>query len=157
LTARANAWAILLRRADITLDARGFSWLTTVAINEALKLLRRTRGETSVGTFQAHARGPDDTDAPEPADTDAPGADERALERIEHTERVQAFRMLKPREREALYLRALGHSYSEIMQLTGASYTAVNRRITEGGAVLRDGRRNSHRTKRARQASRNGP
>jgi hypothetical protein len=34
----ANAWAILLRRADITLDARGFSWLTTVAINEALYL-----------------------------------------------------------------------------------------------------------------------
>jgi hypothetical protein len=55
-----NAWDILLRRDDITLDVRGFSWLTTVAINEALKLLHRTRGETPVGTFQAQACGHDD-------------------------------------------------------------------------------------------------
>jgi RNA polymerase sigma factor (sigma-70 family) len=138
----ANAWAILLRRADITLDARGFSWLTTVAINEAIALLRRTCSETPVGTFQADTRGHDDTDVPEPGDTDAPGADERALELIEHAQRVRAFRRLKPREREALYLKALGYSYAEIMQLTGATYTAVNRRISEGRAALRGGRRN---------------
>jgi hypothetical protein len=42
------------------------------------------------------------------------------------------------------------------MQLNGASYTAVNRRITEGRAVLRGGRRNSHRSKRTHQASGNG-
>jgi RNA polymerase sigma factor (sigma-70 family) len=153
----ANAWAILVPRADITLDARGFSWLTTVAINEALKLLHRTRGETPVGTYQADARRHDDTDMPEPGNVDAPGADERALERIEHGERIQAFRQLKPREREALYLKALGHSYNEIGELTGASYTAVNRRIAEGRAVLRGGRRNSGHTKRARQATGNGP
>jgi hypothetical protein len=42
------------------------------------------------------------------------------------------------------------------MQLTGARYTAVNRRITEG-RVLRGGRRNSGHTKRARQPGSNGP
>ena len=42
------------------------------------------------------------------------------------------------REREALYLKGLGYSYTEIMRLTGASYTAVNRRITEGRAALRE-------------------
>ena len=31
----ANAWAILLRRPDITLDRRGLNWLRTVARNEA--------------------------------------------------------------------------------------------------------------------------
>jgi DNA invertase Pin-like site-specific DNA recombinase len=46
-------------------------------------------------------------------------------------------RHLKPREREALYLKGLGYSYNEIARLTGATYTAVNRRITEGRAALR--------------------
>jgi DNA-directed RNA polymerase specialized sigma24 family protein len=46
-------------------------------------------------------------------------------------------RALKPSEREALYLKGLGYSYREIMQLTGASYTAVNRRLAEGRAALR--------------------
>ena len=45
--------------------------------------------------------------------------------------------MLKPREREALYLFGLGYSYHEIAQITNATYTAVNRRITEGRAALR--------------------
>jgi DNA-directed RNA polymerase specialized sigma24 family protein len=39
---------------------------------------------------------------------------------------------LKPREREALYLKALGHSYHEIAALTDATYTAVNRRLARG-------------------------
>jgi hypothetical protein len=43
-------------------------------------------------------------------------------------------RALKPRQREALYLKGLGYRYTEIMRLTGATYTAVNRRITEGRA-----------------------
>jgi len=46
-------------------------------------------------------------------------------------------RALKPREREALYLKGLGYSYREIMRLTGSTYTAVNRCITEGRAALR--------------------
>jgi RNA polymerase sigma factor (sigma-70 family) len=133
----ATAWTIMVRRSDITLDQRGLSWLITVAINEALHQKGRTSPETPVGTFQGSPRGHDDTDMREPGDTDAPAADEQALARIEHTERVQAFRQLKPREREALYLKALGYRYREIAALTGSSYTAVNRRITEGRARLR--------------------
>jgi RNA polymerase sigma factor (sigma-70 family) len=150
----ASAWRILLRRPDVTLDARGRKWLTTVAVNEALELLRRTRGETSVGAFQADTRGHDDEDVPPLPDTGAPGADERALQHIEHAERVEAFRQLKPREREALYFKALGYSYHEIAAMTDATYTAVNRRISEGRAVLRGGRRNQHRASLARRAGR---
>ncbi len=142
----ANAWAILLRRPDITLDEAGLKWLITVAINEALRLLHRTRGETPVGTFQRDPRDHTTDDAYAPADTDMPGADERALERIEHAERVDAFRELKPREREALYLKALGYSYREIARLTDSTYTAVNRRISEGRTVLRGGRPNTSPT-----------
>ena len=38
---------------------------------------------------------------------------------------------------EALYLKALGYSCHEIGRLTGSSYSAVNRRITEGRRALR--------------------
>ena len=52
-------------------------------------------------------------------------------------QQVAAFRQLKSREREALYLKGLGYSYREIARLTDSTYTAVNRRITEGRAALR--------------------
>jgi DNA-directed RNA polymerase specialized sigma24 family protein len=143
---------ILLGRPDITLDPRGLCWLTTVATNEALRLLRRSRGETPVGSFHGDLRG-HDHDVREPGDSDAPGADERALARIEHAERVEAFRQLKPREREALYLKALRYSYNDIARLTDSTYTAVNRGITEGRAVLRGGRRNRGRAKRTQSAN----
>jgi hypothetical protein len=56
------------------------------------------------GLFAAH---PDDR-----------GAEQRALARIEHDERVDAVKTLKPREREALYLKGLGYSYHEIAKLS---------------------------------------
>ena len=49
----------------------------------------------------------------------------------------QRLRAARPREREALYLKPLGHSHQEIPALTNASYTAVNRHIEEGRATLR--------------------
>src|SRR3954453_17739633 len=58
------------------------------------------------------------------------GTAERALDHIEHYDRLQAMRVLEPSEREALYLKGLGYSYREIMRLTGSSYTAVNRRLS---------------------------
>ena len=73
---------------------------------------------------------------PEPPAETADPAD-RAVAREHHAQRVNDFARLKAREREALYLKALGHSYQEIAALTNASYTAVNRRINEGRARLR--------------------
>ena len=58
-------------------------------------------------------------------------------DREQHTQRMQHFAQLKPREREALYLKALGHSYQEIAAPTNATYTAVNRRLAEARARLR--------------------
>jgi DNA-directed RNA polymerase specialized sigma24 family protein len=115
------AWTKLLRRPDITLDSRGFGWLTTVAVHEAWRQGSLAH-ERPAGAF---------TTPPDP------GTDDKALDRIEHQERLQAMHVLKPREREALYLKGLGYSYQEIMTITNASYTAVNRRITEGRAALR--------------------
>jgi len=133
-----TAWATLLRRPDITPDSGGFAWLATVAIHEAWRLGSITH-EQPAGTLTTPAAPDGDRgELPEPRDTDRRRTDEHALERLEHDARLQAMRALKPREREALYLKGLGYSYAEIMRLTGATYTAVNRRITEGRAALRE-------------------
>src|SRR3954469_9158232 len=89
----------------------------------------------------------------EPAHPDERSAEQRALMRIEHEERVRAFATLKPREREALYLLGLGYSYREVAKLTQSSPTAINRRISEGRAALRRGGRKRHRP-RPRRARR---
>lgn len=63
------------------------------------------------------------------------------IELIELSEKTtqlrNAFLNLKPQERRALSLLAIGYSYHEIAQLTGWTYTKVNRCITEGRANLR--------------------
>src|SRR4051794_30043193 len=99
------AWATLLRRPDIPLDAHGLSWLATVAVHEAWRLASIAR-EQPAGTLTTPADPDGDHgELPEPCDTDRRGTDELALDGIEHHARVQAMRALKPREREALYLQ----------------------------------------------------
>ena len=45
---------------------------------------------------------------------------------------AEALKRLKPHELRALWLRAQGHSYSDISAITGWSYTKVNRCLSEG-------------------------
>ncbi len=60
------------------------------------------------------------------------------------TRQIQAnFKTLKPQERKALTLLALGYSYREIATLTNWTYTKVNRCITEGRAHLRKDHRST--------------
>jgi DNA-directed RNA polymerase specialized sigma24 family protein len=129
-----TAWAILLRRDDVTLDDRGVNWMITVAIRQAWQLGSSAR-ETPVGTFQGVPG--DNDDVPEPADRLATDTDDQALSRIEAAEHVVDLQAIKPRGRRELYLKAVGYSYREIAQLTGSTYTAVNRRLAEGRARLR--------------------
>jgi RNA polymerase sigma factor (sigma-70 family) len=128
-----TAWTRLVRRDDISLDERGLSWLITVAIHEAHELGWRERTEAPAGTFLPSAS---DTELPEPI-ADGRDVDDQVAARIQLAERRDDIRQLKPQERRALFLKGMGYSYAEIMTLTGATYTAVNRRITEGRAELR--------------------
>lgn len=60
------------------------------------------------------------------------------LEATEQTELARTLiNQLKPNERRALTLLALGYSYREICNITGWTYTKVNRCIAEGRASLR--------------------
>ena len=74
---------------------------------------------------------------PEPAANGNEDVEDLAAAHLEHAERVADLAALKPAERTALYLQALGYRYHEIAAITDASYTAVNRRLTEGRARLR--------------------
>ena len=47
---------------------------------------------------------------------------------------AEALQRLKPQELRALWLKAQGYSYSEIGEITGWTYTKVNRCLTEGRA-----------------------
>ena len=49
---------------------------------------------------------------------------------------AEALGQLKPQEIRALLLRAEGYSYAEICEITGWSYTKVNRCLTEGRRAL---------------------
>jgi len=134
----ATAWTKLLRRSDIALDAHGRAWLITVALHEAWRLQGRRAQEAPAGPF---ARGStvDDEHAPEPVDALGVDVETQAVDRAQHSEDLAAFLTLKPRERQALYLQAVGYRYAEIQELTGFTYTAVNRYVTEGRRALRRG------------------
>ena len=136
-----NAWTILLRRPDISLDARGLAWLSVVAVHEVHHQWRDRAHNLPMGALSLGTGDPGELS--EPVATGDGGVEELAAAHLEHAERVADLAVLKPAERTALYLQALGYRYREIAALTDASYTAVNRRLTEGRARLR-------RTARAR-------
>ncbi len=62
---------------------------------------------------------------------------ERLLLRESSHDRLRALARLKPAERRALILFGQGYSYAEIIQITGWTYTKVNRALSEGRARLR--------------------
>jgi DNA-directed RNA polymerase specialized sigma24 family protein len=80
---------------------------------------------------------PEPGELQEPEASTQPDIADLVAARSEHDRSVDDLRQIKPNERLALHLQALGYRYSEIEQATGASYTAVNRRLTEGRARLR--------------------
>lgn len=97
-------------------------WLRTTVKHEALAIRRRQDRVLPSGPPERVQVG-----GVNPADTE---------ERAEHFERLrqgaQALGRLKPQEVRCLRLRAEGYSYQEICELTGFSYTKVNRSLTEG-------------------------
>ena len=124
-----TAWAILLRRPDVSLDARGFGWLTVVAVRE----VRHQRDGARELLMGALTLGAGETgELPEPASMHA-GVDELAAAHLEYVERVADLSALKPAERTALYLQALGYRYREIAELSRG--VCVNVAVLAGSDV----------------------
>jgi len=121
-----RAFEILLTKAPTTSEEELVPWLRTVVKHEAFALRRQRERHSPV------------TDDGELADRGTPAA--ATHDKAEHYERLrqgaEALRQLKPQEVRALLLRAEGYSYAEICELTGWTYTKVNRALTEGRRAL---------------------
>src|SRR5829696_8657337 len=112
-----RAFEILLTKAPTTSEDELVPWLKTVVKHEAFAL-RRQRDRHTPLTDDGDLR-----DRPTPAKI--------THDRVEQYERLrraaEALAQLKPQEIRALQLKAEGYSYREICQLTGWTYTKVNR------------------------------
>ena len=117
---------ILLTKAPTADEAELVPWLKTVVKHEAFAL-RRQR--------ERHAPVTDDGNLGDRGTTAAATPDQ--AERYERLRQgAEALRQLKPQEIRALLLKAEGYSYAEIGEITGWSYTKVNRALTEGRRAL---------------------
>jgi RNA polymerase sigma factor (sigma-70 family) len=113
---------ILLRRAP-TLDPRTIHrWLHVVVKHEAME----------VREARAAVVATEDLDYDTHTSPHMSSPEEHALTEDRTTRAAEALRRLKPQELRTIWLKALGHSYSEISALTGFSPTKVNRCLTEG-------------------------
>jgi len=116
-----RAIEIFMGRAHRLDSARAPGWLHVVVKREA-QALRRERQKLLMATEI-------DLDGRQ---ADLPTPEERALSFDMVNRSAEALKRLKPQEVRALWLRAQGHSYSDIGAITGWSYTKVNRCLTEG-------------------------
>jgi RNA polymerase sigma factor (sigma-70 family) len=117
---------ILLTKAPATNEEELVPWLKTVVKHEAFAL-RRQR--------ERHSPVTDDGELGERGTST--GATHDQAERYERLRQgAEALRQLKPQEIRALLLRAEGYSYREICEITGWTYTKVNRCLTEGRQAL---------------------
>jgi RNA polymerase sigma factor (sigma-70 family) len=108
-----RALEIFIRRAGSVERDTMAAWLRTVVKHEALAV-RASRGRQIAGTEI-------DFDAREASQL--PTEDERAESFALMERSAEALKRLKPQEVRALLLKAQGHSYQEICELTGWSYT----------------------------------
>jgi RNA polymerase sigma factor (sigma-70 family) len=121
-----RALEILLTKAPTTREDELVPWLKTVVKHEAFALRRQRDRLTPVtGDGEPLERGT------------APAATHEQAERYERLRQgAEALRRLKPQEIRCLVLRAQGLSYREICEVTGFTYTKVNRCLTEGRQAL---------------------
>src|SRR3954470_13895407 len=120
-----RALEIYLERVDQVKPATAGAWLRTVCKHEAMRIRDQRQRSLAPEDAVPLAEGtPDLADPPE----------ERAasLERVARA--AEALQGCKPDEATAMLLKADGASYAEIGELTGWTYTKVNRCLTEAPA-----------------------
>jgi DNA-directed RNA polymerase specialized sigma24 family protein len=116
-----RALEIFMANAERLDPARAAAWLHVVVKREA-QAIRRAR-QRLVTAEEVNL------DAHESASLPTP--EERLLTFDMLTRSAEALQRLKPQELRALWLKAQGHSYSDIGAITGWSYTKVNRCVAE--------------------------
>src|SRR6267378_3221088 len=113
------------------------TWLTRIAINEALMLLRRRRGTREVPIAESNTE--DETALPLYIADVGPNPEDSCLQRERERIVSAAVNELTPRTRKAIELRELGElSTGETAQVMGLSVGAVKARVFHGRRKLRE-------------------
>src|SRR6266403_1097628 len=118
------------------------TWLTRIAINEALMLLRRRRGSHEVPIEESSTK----TESALRLDflDSAPNPEDRCLDREQKQILSAALNKLRPGIRKAIELRELGElSTGETALVMGLSVAAVKGRVFHGRRKLRETLRQS--------------
>jgi RNA polymerase sigma-70 factor (ECF subfamily) len=112
------------------------TWLTRIAINEALMLLRRKRGSREVPIAESTTE--DETALPLDVPDSGPNPEDSCLLREQKRILSAAVNELTPGMRKAIVLRELGElSTGETAQVMGLSVGAVKARVFHGRRKLR--------------------
>jgi RNA polymerase sigma factor (sigma-70 family) len=125
--ALSEAFVLFLTKFDPRRFPEPMAWLTTTLKRVCWGTARKGRRER-----------PEDDEAMERRAASASDPHELAEAHESAREVGAAMAELKPQERRVVGLLALGCSYREIMDLTGWTYTKVNRCSAEGRARLRE-------------------
>lgn len=128
-----EAFASFIRAYDPDSGAPPLAWLTTTAKRNCWAAYRAQRLDRGAGQETAT----DSEDRGFSAES-IPAGDigpEHLLERVQEARAKLA--ELKPAERRTLSLIAAGYSYAEVGQITGFSFTKINRCAAEGRARMR--------------------
>jgi RNA polymerase sigma-70 factor, ECF subfamily len=128
-------------------DSLFSTWLTRIAINEALMLLRRKRGSHEVPIEESSMK----TESALPLDflDSAPNPEDRCLDREQEEILSAALNKLRPGIRKAIELRELGElSTGETAVVMGLSVAAVKGRVFHGRRKLRETLRKSPKVDR---------
>lgn len=124
------------------------TWLTRIAVNEALMFLRRSRGQLKVSIQDDFADVEGATSRLEIPDSD-PDPEVRYLQREKARILAAAMQELRPRLRKAIELRELAElSTEETARRMGLSVGAVKARIFHGRRKLRKALRRYMRPRR---------
>jgi RNA polymerase sigma factor (sigma-70 family) len=130
-----SSYALFLERFNHRCEP--LAWLYTTIKREAWRIAKRSsrRRELAITAVpRGDGQGTADLSDAFPDPSCGPGERSEQLELQRHREAALA--RLKPDERTALLLFALGYSYVEIAALCDWTYTKVNRCVSEGRAVL---------------------
>jgi RNA polymerase sigma-70 factor (ECF subfamily) len=117
-------------------DSLFSTWLTRIAINEALMLLRRRRGTREVPIAESNTE--DETALPLDVPDVSPNPEDSCLQREQERILSAAVSELTPGMRKAIELREFGElSTEETAQVMGLSVGAVKARVFHGRRKLR--------------------
>ncbi|HWE10543.1 MAG TPA: sigma-70 family RNA polymerase sigma factor [Solirubrobacteraceae bacterium] len=113
-----TAWTRLVRDRSRVCPDKAVPWLVTTAVREAVRLTRRGSREVFLEELL------DDTRELHELAT-APGPEETA----DHRAQLDAVRLLPERQQRLVWLQALGWSYTEMAEATGATTRTIDRQL----------------------------